>query len=130
MKVEKLTGYKPSYPAKTAAKIGAFAAAAALAAGSLIGCKPRIDGDMQIDPGSIDESGAVVSPAPTDEFPEYMGEPAVDDTEVPGEPQTTGLFYFPDPTESSPCVGTAVPDDSDEPQWMGEVAFPDAEVTP
>lgn len=130
MKVEKLTGYKPSYPDKTAAKIGAFAAAAALAAGSLIGCKPRIDGDMQIDPGSIDESGAVVSPAPTDEFPEYMGEPVVDPNETQAAPPDYKGGITLDPNATSPCVGTAVPDDSDEPQWMGEVAFPDAEVTP
>lgn len=125
MKVEKLKSCTPAYPARKASKLGAIAAAAALAAGSLIGCRPQIMGDLQVDPG-FDENGAVVSPAAETDPPEVMGELAVDDTEVPGEPQTTGLFYFPDPTESSPCAGTETPDDSLEPELMGDVAvFPE-----
>lgn len=125
MKVEKLKSCTPAYPARKAAKLGAIAAAAALAAGSLIGCRPQIMGDLQVDPG-FDENGAVISPAAETDPPEAMGELAVDDTEVPGEPQTTGLIYFPDPTESSPCTGTETPYDSLEPELMGDVAvFPE-----
>lgn len=128
MKVEKITEYKPEYPGKKRkAAIGAIAAAAALIAGSALGCRPQIMGDMQIDPG-FDENGAVVSPAAETDPPEVMGELAVDDTEVPGEPQTTGLINFPDPTESSPCVGTETPDDSSEPVLMGDVAVSPEEL--
>lgn len=143
MKLKKLLGYKPDYPAKkTASKLGALAAAAAMAVGGIVGCrpdKPALGGaPMVTEPADVTPAvdteepvpmgDVMVDPTEIDVDPALMGEPPIYDTEVPGEPQTTGLFYFPDPTESSPCVGTETPDDSLEPELMGDVAIPPEEL--
>ena len=72
MKIKKVEGYEPGYPAKkgTAAKAGAVAAAALIAAGAMAGCTPRYSGGMQYE-----------TPEPT-EVIELAGEPTVDETEV------------------------------------------------
>ena len=72
MKIKKVEGYEPGYPAKkgAAAKAGAVAAAALIAAGTMAGCTPRYSGGMEY-----------ATPEPT-EVVELAGEPTVDETEV------------------------------------------------
>ena len=102
MKVRKLDGYSPAYPKKrgAAAKAGAIAAAAVLAAGTTVGCvfaKPEIMGDYPADTELPENTETV------EETPYWMGEEAVDTaspecTEVPG---ATGIpALSPDPAEN------------------------------
>ena len=85
MKVRKLNGYVPEYPAKSLGlRLGTIAAAAVLAAGTAIGCvspRPELMGDFPADtslPESTEE--ATLSPETTgligvDETPEAADEP-------------------------------------------------------
>ena len=76
MKVKRLDGYEPDYPKKsgTAVKAGLLAAAAAVAAGSMIGC--GLSGAAEVDESQTMSEQSIVTPAP--DKPELMGELAVD----------------------------------------------------
>lgn len=91
MKVTKLEGYAPKYPAK-GIKLGALAAAAALAVGASLGCvnaKPEIMGDFPADT-ELPENTPVITQAPEttglmnfEETPECT-EPLTDDGPIIG----------------------------------------------
>ena len=97
MKVNKLEGYAPEYPAKkglkTAARIGAAAAAVVLTSAAAVGCGVKASGFM-IGPEDATEEPCIVDTTedvsidgkivvdPTEE-PEPTGVPAVDPTEEP-----------------------------------------------
>ena len=112
MKVNKLEGYAPEYPARKglsgAAKIGALAAAL-IAASAAAGCTPAWSGYT------------LESPAPTE------GAPVVDCTEpaVTEDVQTEGLILA-DPSE---IAGTPEPtEDADGLSLIGDVVVDPASI--
>ena len=122
MKLKKLLGYKPDYPAKkTASKLGALAAAAAMAVGGIVGCKPdkpALGGEPMV------TEPADVTPAVDTEEPIPMGDVMVDPTEIDADPAPMG---------EPPICATEIPDgDGSEvtqaPDLMGEVAIPPEEL--
>ena len=117
MKVKKLDGYAPEYPAKSriTVKAGVIAAAAVLTAGAAIGCvgKPQVMGDFPADTGLPENTETV------EETPYWMGEEAIDTASpAPDETlSTTGMpALSPDPDETLSTTGiTLSPDPAENP---------------
>ena len=108
MKIKKVKGYEPKYPMKSAAKVGALAAAALITAGAAAGCTPRYNGFLEFS-----------TPQPTEVA--LDGDIAVDpaelNTDCPGDVEIEGELAV-DPAE----INSDDPGDNTEgPEFMGDI---------
>ena len=108
---QKLKDYQPKYP-KKAIKGMTLAAVALLTIGTTFGCRasrpePQIDGAIAVD----DPTPGVEETLPPEEI-RTEGVIAIDETETPEPPMTTGL----------PSV-TPTPEIEEPPMLMGDVAI-------
>lgn len=164
MKLSKVRGYAPEYPEKNgkltvAARLGTVAAAAVLA-GTLVGCRTVQGGSLKTDvpasdpvgyPGETHSSaGGFMSDPSGDpsEHPVLDGDVAVDPTEIcTGDPELMGnvlvdpgmggphykgvIALDPAETEQPIPMGTSAPDTTESwLEYMGEPAIDATEIVP